>query len=363
MIDNLDSLEAQEATTSRAPYGKLTDGTEIFLYTLKNTAGTEMTVTNYGGIIVSLKTADKDGKFEDIVLGFDSLSSYVKNNPFFGCIVGRYGNRIAKGKFKLDGREYKLATNNNENHLHGGLKGFDKVAWTGDNYTSPDGAVLKLNYVSKDMEEGYPGNLTVEVIYTLTNANELKIDYKATTDKKTIVNLTNHTYFNLTGNTKTNILGHALSLAATKYIPVDKTLIPIGELQPVSGTPFDFTKETVIGARINDNNEQLKIAGGYDHCWVFDNVDNLASAGTLYDSTSGRVVELFTSEPGVQFYSGNFLDGSVTGKFNTVYSKNYGLCLETQHFPDSPNQPSFPTTELKPGDTYKSQTVYKFSVR
>lgn len=358
-----DSVSTPEATTSRSVYGKLADGREVSLYTLTNTAGTTMTVTNYGGIIVSLKTEDKNGKFEDVVLGFDSLGQYEKSNPYFGCIVGRYGNRIAKGKFKLDNQTYNLAVNNAENHLHGGLKGFDKVLWTGDNYTTPDGAVLKLTYTSKDLEEGYPGNLQTEVVYTLTNDNELRIDYKATTDKKTIVNLTNHTYFNLSGNTKTDILGHTVSLAASKFLPVDKGLIPTGELKEVKGTPFDFTTPHVIGARINENDEQLKFAGGYDHCWAFDKLDNLSSVGTVYDSTSGRFMELFTTEPGVQFYTGNFLDGSLTGKFGTVYAKRYGLCLETQHFPDSPNKPSFPSTVLNPGEVYQSQTVYKFSVK
>jgi aldose 1-epimerase len=358
-----DSVTAPKATTSRSSFGKLEDGTEASLYTLKNTSGTEMTVTDYGGTIVSLKTADKDGAFEDIVLGYDSLSGYLKDNPYFGAIVGRYGNRIAKAKFTLDGKSYVLAANNNGNHLHGGIKSFGKVLWAGDNYVTPDGAVLNLTYISKDMEEGYPGNLEVEVTYTLTNANELKIDYKATTDKKTIINLTNHSYFNLSGNTKRDILGHALTLNASKFLPVDKTLIPTGELKEVKGTPFDFTKETVIGKRINDNDQQIQFGGGYDHCWVADNTGNQSPIATVRDSVSGRFMEVFTTEPGVQFYSGNFLTGSITGKFNTVYQKRYGLCLETQHYPDSPNQPSFPTTVLKPGDIYKSQTVYKFSVK
>jgi aldose 1-epimerase len=358
-----DSVSTPEATTSRAVYGNLADGTEISLYTLTNTAGTIVTITNYGGIIVSIKTEDRNGIFEDIVLGFDSLSSYVKNNPFFGCIVGRYGNRIAKGKFKLDGQTYNLAVNNGQNHLHGGVKGFDKVVWAGDNYKTPDGVVVKLTYTSKDMEEGYPGNLQTEVTYTLTNDNELRIDYKATTDKKTVVNLTNHSYFNLSGNTKTDILNHTVSLAASKFLPVDKGLIPTGKLEDVKGTPFDFTSPTVVGERINDKHQQIQYGGGYDHCWVFDSTDKLAPKATVYESTSGRFMEVFTTEPGVQFYSGNFLDGSVTGKFNTVYKKRFGLCLETQHFPDSPNQTSFPSTVLNPGDVYTSQTIYKFSVK
>jgi aldose 1-epimerase len=322
-----------------------------------------MTVTNYGGIIVSLLTEDKDGNFEDVVLGFDSLSQYEKSNPFFGCIVGRYGNRIAKGKFQLDGQTYNLAINNDPNHLHGGLKGFDKVVWTTSDSRGPDGAVLKLSYTSKDMEEGYPGNLATEVTYTLTNDNELKIDYKATTDKKTVVNLTNHSYFNLSGHTKTDILGHELMLAASKFLPVDKTLIPTGQLQDVKGTPFDFTKAMPVGARINDNHPQLQNGLGYDHCWVFDKTNIASTAATVYDSASGRFLEMFTTEPSVQFYSGNFLNGSLTGKYGTVYKKRMGLCLETQHYPDSPNRPSFPTTVLNPGDVYKSQTIYKFSVK
>jgi aldose 1-epimerase len=361
--DGTDSVSTPEGTTMRSIYGRLEDGTEVALYTLTNTLGTTMTVTNYGGIIVSLKTADRTGIFEDIVLGYDSLSSYIKSNPYFGAIIGRYGNRIAKGKFKLDDQTYNLAVNDGENHLHGGIKGFDKIVWTADNYITPDGAVVKLTYTSKDLEEGYPGNLEAEVVYILTNDNELKIDYKATTDKKTIVNLTNHSYFNLTGNTKRDILDHSLTLAASKFLPVDKTLIPTGEMKDVKGTPFDFTSEFVIGERINDNDQQLKLGGGYDHCWVVDNTDNLMPIATVYDSGSGRFMEVYTTEPGVQFYSGNFLNGSITGKFNTKYTKRFGLCLETQHFPDSPNKPSFPSTVLNPGEVYTSQTIYKFSVK
>ena len=279
--ETADSASVPEAQTSRAPYGTLADGTEVSLYTLTNTLGTTATITNYGGIIVSLKTEDRNGIFEDVVLGFDSLSNYVKSNPFFGCIVGRYGNRIAKGKFKLDGQTYTLAVNNGQNHLHGGLKGFDKVVWAGDNYVTPEGSVLKLTYTSKDLEEGYPGNLQAEVIYTLTNNNELKIDYKATTDKKTVVNLTNHSYFNLSGNTKTDILGHQVSLAASKFVPVDKTLIPTGKLADVKGTPFDFTTSTVVGERINDNHQQIQFGGGYDHCWVLDSADISSPKATV----------------------------------------------------------------------------------
>jgi len=356
---------AHGPTVSEAPYGTLPDGTAVTLYTLKNTQGTEMTVTNYGGLITTLKTADKNGTFEDIVLGYDSLQGYLKASPFFGALVGRYGNRIAKGKFTLDGKTYSLAINNGPNALHGGLKGFDKVVWTATPSTTADGASLKLTYLSKDMEEGYPGNLQVEVNYTLTNANELKLDYKATTDKKTVLNLTQHTYFNLSGNTKTDILGHTLTLAASKFIPVDKGLIPTGKLQDVKGTPFDFLAPHKVGERINDDKDlQIKMGGGYDHCWVLDKIGaGLTPFATLYDSASGRFLEGFTTEPGVQFYTGNFLDGSITGKHNTTYAKRYGLCLETEHFPDSPNQPQFPTTVLNPGETYTSQTVFKFSTK
>jgi len=355
---------AQSASVTESPFGTLPDGTAVSLYTFKNTQGTEMKVTNYGGIIVSLKTADKAGVFEDVVLGYDSLAGYIKAPSFFGALVGRYGNRIAKGQFTLDGKKYTLAKNNGENHLHGGLKGFDKVVWAATPSSSAEGASLKLTYLSKDMEEGYPGNLQVEVNYTLTNENELKIDYSATTDKKTVINLTNHSYFNLSGNTKRDILDHVLTISASKFLPVDKGLIPTGELKNVAGTPFDFTSPTVVGDRIDSDDSQIKIGGGYDHCWVFDKPASALELGaTLYDSTSGRFMEMYTTEPGTQFYSGNFLNGTVTGKFNTEYNKRYALCLETQHFPDSPNRPDFPSVVLSPGEVYKTQTTYKFSTK
>ena len=355
---------AQVASISQTTFGTLPDGTTVSLFLLKNSVGTEMKVTNLGGVIVSLKTADKNGQFEDIVLGYDSIDGYIKAPSFFGALVGRYGNRIAKGKFTLDGKTYTLAVNNGVNHLHGGLKGFDKVVWNATPSTSPDGAVLKLNYLSKDMEEGYPGNLDVVVTYTLTNDNALKIEYEATTDKATVVNLTNHTYFNLSGNTKRDILDHVLSVSASHFIPVDETLIPTGEIRSVEGTPFDFRTPTVVGSRINDNDAQLKAGKGYDHCWVFDkDDDSLALGATLYEPVSGRYMEMYTTEPGTQVYTGNFLDGTVTGKFNTVYKQRYAICLETQHFPDSPNQPNFPSVVLKPGDVYQTQTIYKFSVK
>src|SRR6187551_303377 len=350
-------------SVSTSPFGVLPDGKEVTSYTLRNANGTEMSVINYGGIITSLKTADKQGQFADIVLGYDSLSSYLKSSPFFGALIGRYGNRIAKGKFKLDGTSYKLATNNNENHLHGGVKGFDKVYWNIE--VLPDSASLKLTYTSADGEEGYPGNLSTEVVYTLTDADELKIDYKATTDKKTVVNLTQHTYFNLTGDANQDILNHQLQIDAPQLLPVDKTLIPTGELKPVANTPFDFNTSTTVGSRIAQDDEQLKFGKGYDHCWVLNTSDGktLRKVAELYEPTSGRVLEVSTTEPGIQFYSGNFLDGTLIGKGGVAYKHRSGLCLETQHYPDSPNKPSFPSVVLNPGETYSTTTVYTFSTK
>lgn len=352
------------ALVTKTPFGITPEGTHINRYTLRNQHGLEVSVINYGGIITSLFVPDKNGVFEDVVLGFDSLADYQKENPFFGALIGRFGNRIAKGRFTLEGKTYTLATNNNENHLHGGIKGFDKVIWNIDEVASPEGAAIKLTYVSNDMEEGYPGTLTTEVTYTLTHANELKITYKATTDKRTIVNLTQHSYFNLSGNTKRDILGHELTLYANTFLPVDATLIPNGKFQEVTNTPFDFTQPTVVGSHIHAEDQQLKYGLGYDHCWVLNPTsDSLRLAAVLYDRPTGRQMEVFTTEPGIQFYSGNFLDGSLTGKYGVTYQHRTGLCLETQHFPDSPNQKNFPSVELNPGETYQSQTVYKFSVQ
>jgi aldose 1-epimerase len=344
------------------PFGTLPDGHEVKSYTLKNKNGVELKVINYGGIITHLRTPDKNGNFEDIVLGHDSLDGYLKGSPYFGAIVGRYGNRIANGKFKIDGTEYSVAQNNNGQHLHGGVKGFDKVFWDIEPYTSPEGEALKLTYLSKDMEEGYPGNLSVKVDYVLTDANELKITYEATTDKKTVVNLTQHTYFNLTG-AKRDVLDHELMIKSDKLVPVNKVLIPTGKLTDVKGTPFDFNQPVKVGARIDEKDPQLAFGGGYDHCWVLSSTDSLKMAATLYDSASGRFVEVFTTEPGIQFYSGNFLDGKIVGKNGVTYNRRFGLCLETEHFPDSPNQAGFPSTLLAPGETYKTQTTYKFSTK
>lgn len=348
----------------QADFGTMPDGQRVSLYTLTNTQGAIARITNYGAIVTELWMPDKNGTLGDIVLGFDSLEGYLGDSPYFGCIVGRYGNRIGKGRFSLDGKSYTLAVNNGENHLHGGLKGFDKVVWKAEPVTDKDGVGLKLRYLSKDMEEGYPGNLDVTVVYTLTNANELRIDYTATTDKPTVCNLTHHGYFNLAGQGKGDILGHELMLNADRYTPVDDGLITTGEILPVAGTPMDFIKPTKIGSRIDADFEQLRFGGGYDHNWVLNKKGNeMSLAARVYEQTSGRVMEIWTNEPGVQFYAGNFLDGTLTGKGGKVYQYRYGFCLETQHYPDSPNKPNFPSTTLRPGQTYKTTTIHKFSVR
>ncbi len=354
---------APKHSVTTSSFGVLPDGKAVTRYTLRNSNGTEISVLNYGGIITSIKTADKQGQFADIVLGYDSLSSYLKSSPYFGALIGRYGNRIAKGKFSLDGTSYSLALNNEQNHLHGGTKGFDKVFW--NIAVLPDSSSLKLTYSSVDGEEGYPGTLTTNVTYTLTDADELKIDYRATTDTKTVVNLTQHTYFNLTGNAKQEILNHQLLIDAKQFVPIDKTLIPTGELKSVVNTPFDFTTLTTIGDRINQDDEQLKFGIGYDHCWALNKSDGktVRKVAELYEPISGRVVEVSTTEPGLQFYSGNFLDGTLTGKGGVVYKYRSGLCLETQHYPDSPNQKTFPTVVLNPGETYSTSTVYTFSIK
>jgi len=307
---------------------------------------------------------NKNGKFGDVVLGYDTLNDYIGSTPYFGCLVGRYGNRIAKGRFTIGGVEYQLAQNNDSNALHGGRKGFDKAVWQAEKVETSDGPGLKLTYTSKDGEEDYPGTLNCTVTYTLTNKNELKIEYAAETDKPTFVNLTHHSYFNLKDGGASDILGHELMIKASKFTPVDKGLIPTGELKPVAGTPFDFNKPTAIGARVENDDEQLKFGKGYDHNWVLDRQGkDLELVASVYEPTSGRFMEVLTTEPGLQFYCGNFLDGTNIGKGGVAYQHRTGLCLETQHFPDSPNHPDFPTTELKPGEKYTQTTVYRFSAK
>lgn len=332
------------------------DGQEVRLYTLTNKSGAEVKITNYGGIVTSWVTPDKNGNKSSIVLGFDSLNGYLAKPPYFGAIIGRYGNRIAKGSFKIDTATYTLAKNNGDNHLHGGNKGFDKVVWTAVSQTT-NPASLTLHYLSKDGEEGYPGNLKVNVTYTLTEANELNIEYNAETDKTTVVNLTNHSYFNLTGDASNTILNHTLQVNADKYTPVDNGLIPTGELKSVKDTPFDFLQPHKIGERI------AAVQGGYDHNFVLiRKTDQLELIATLADSVSGRKLEIYTEEPGLQFYSGNFLDGTIKTSDGKALNKHAALCLETQHFPDSPNQPAFPSTILKPGEKYHTVTKYKLTV-
>jgi aldose 1-epimerase len=352
-------LAHAQATVTKESFGKTADGQNVDLYTLRNVHGVEAKITNYGGIVTSLKVPDRRGKFDDVVLGFNDLDSYLKGHPYFGALIGRYGNRIAKGRFTLNGVEYKLAVNNGENTLHGGLKGFDKVVWTAQESKAKSGPALTLTYVSKDGEEGYPGNLNVRVVYTLTNNNELRIDYTATTDKDTVTNLTHHSYFNLAGEGNGDILSHQVLINATRFLPTDAGSIPTGELRNVAGTPFDFRKLMAIGARINQDEEQLKLGNGYDHTWII-NGRGMRLAAQAYEPTSGRRMQVWTTEPGMQFYTGNFLDGTLTGKSGKIYPRRSGFCFETQHYPDSPNHPAFPTTTLKKGATYRSTTIYKF---
>lgn len=347
--------------TKRA-FGTTTDGILADLYTLTNANGMQVSITNYGGAVVSLTAPDRNGQFADIVLGHDSVQGYIDASPYFGALIGRYGNRIGKGTFTLNGVKYTLAQNDGSNHLHGGLKGFDKVVWNVKDIQDDQNPGLELSYISPDGEEGYPGMLTVTVTYTLTAENALKIEYTATTDKDTVVNLTNHTYFNLAGDGSGDILGHELTIHADRFTPVDSGLIPTGELRDVAGTPLDFRTPAVIGDRINDAYDQIRFGpGGYDHNWVLNAGETSPTfAAHVYESNSGRVMEAYTTEPAIQFYSGNFLDGNITGKGGHVYHQRTGFCLETQHYPDSPNQPDFPSTVLKPGETYRTITLYAF---
>jgi aldose 1-epimerase len=340
---------------TRENFGDSISGKPIYLYTLKNTNGVVIKITNYGGTITSIIAPDKNGMMGDIVLGFDSLQPYVDGCPYFGSIIGRYGNRINKGKFSLDGKEYELTINNGKNHLHGGKIGFDKVVWESEIIDKDSIDILKLTYYSKDGEEGYPGNLSATVYYSLNNYNELVIEYETETDRTTIVNLTNHSYFNLAG--KGSILDQKLKIAANNYTPVDTNLIPTGEIANVNGTPFDFTIQHTIGERIG------QVPGGYDHNFILTRTSSdIEWCASLEDTTSGRKLDVYSTEPGLQFYSGNFLNSNITGKYGQVYNKYAALCLETQHFPDSPNNPAFPSTVLKPGEKYHTKTIYRFSI-
>ena len=343
---------------TRKSWGRLADGTAVEIYALRN-GKIEAAITTYGGIVVSLQVPDRKGNMDDVVLGYDSLSQYVSNNPYFGAIVGRYANRIAHGSFLLEGKTYSVPKNNGDNSLHGGTRGFDKVVWK----AKPIKDGIELSYVSRDGEQGYPGTLTATVRYTL-NDDGLRIEYSATTNKPTVVNLTNHSYFNLAGQGKGTILQQQLKIHASRFTPVDSTLIPTGELRSVEGTAFDFRTSTPIGERIDADEDQLHKGKGYDHNWILDKSQGqLSEAAELYDPGTGRVLQVLTTEPGLQFYSGNFLDGTIVGKQGRTYEHRSGLCLETQHFPDSPNHPNFPSTELKPGKRYRSVTAFKFSVR
>jgi aldose 1-epimerase len=356
-------VAAKSGSTTKSSWGKTPDGEQVDLYTLTNKNGVEAAITTYGGAVVSLKVPDRQGQVGDVVLGFDSVGGYVDNKSYFGAIIGRYGNRIGHAQFTLDGKTYKLAKNNGENTLHGGIKGFNKAVWAAKEIPAEGGQALELSYLSKDGEEGFPGNLQVRVIYTLTDSNELKVEYFATTDKKTVVNLTNHSYFNLAGPGSGDILGHILTMEADQFTPVDSGLIPTGELRDVSGTPFDFRTPTPIGARIQSDDEQIKLGGGYDHNFVLRRKPGapISLGARVVEPKTGRIMEVWTTEPGVQFYTGNFLDGSAHGKGGIAYTKRSAFCLETQHFPDSPNQPKFPSVVLNPGERYHTTTIYKFS--
>jgi aldose 1-epimerase len=358
------ALAQQPTRVTQAPFGRLPDGTVIDGYTIRNPRGTTMHVMTYGATITALRTADRQGHFDDIVLGFDSVEGYLDDPPYFGAIVGRYANRIAKGRFTLNGHTYQLPINNGPNSLHGGTRGFDKVVWRATPFENDSSAGLVLTHVSPDGDNGYPGRVEVRVTYTLTDSDELIVDYGATTSKATPINLSQHSYFNLSGDGTRDILDHVLELEASHYTPVDSTLIPTGELAPVEGTPFDFRTPTPIGERIEQANQQLQFGRGYDHNFVLDRSGApLSHAARVVEPTTGRMLDIYTDQPGVQFYSGNFLDGTIKGKGGKVYRHRYGFCLETQHYPDSPNHPNFPSTILRPGEKFVSRTVFRFGVQ
>lgn len=360
---SLGAGESSSPSVTPAPFGKTADGVPVEIYTLRNRRGMQAKITNYGGIVTSLTARDRHGRYGDVVLGYDRLEGYLKESPYFGSLIGRYGNRIAKGRFQLEGKAYELAVNNAPNALHGGQKGFDKVVWNVAGARVTDrGPELTLTYLSRDGEEGYPGNLSVQAVYTLTDDDALRLDLTATTDQATVVNLTQHSYFNLRG--RGDVLGHEVRIEADRYTPVDGTLIPTGELRPVDGTPFDFRHATPIGARIGQADEQLTFGKGYDHNWVINGeAGRLRTMAQVYEPETGRVLEVLSTEPGLQFYSGNFLDGRITGKGGQVYAFRNGFCMEPQHFPDSPNKPQFPQVTLKPGETYRNTIAYRFSAR
>src|SRR5256885_5568493 len=364
-IENTASNTQAKSAIEKRSFGKTPEGAAVDLYVLKNKNGVEADVITYGATLVSLQAPDRSGKMADVVLGYKDLDGYVNDKAYLGTTVGRYANRIANGKFTLNGKTYEVPKNNGNNSLHGGLKGFNKKIWTAHETTSANGPAVRFSYLSKDGEEGYPGNLKVDVTYSLSNNNELRIEYSATTDKDTVVNLTNHAYFNLAGEGSGDILGHELTLHADRFTPINEGLIPTGELRAVKGSPFDFTTATAIGARIEQDDEQLKFGKGYDHNWVLNGSRHSTPvlAAEAHDPKSGRVLQVLTTEPGIQFYSGNFLDGSAHGKGGKAYERRSAFCLETQHFPDSPNHPNFPSTELRPGQRFHSVTIYKFSAR
>ena len=356
------SKKMQVLKIDKIQFGETMDGTDVDQFILSNNNGMEVRIITYGGIITSWTAPDKNGDYKDIVLGYNTLAEYEAETPYFGALIGRYGNRIAKGKFSLDDQEYTLAVNNGVNHLHGGLKGFDKVIWDAKTIVSDSTVSLELSYLSKDMEEGYPGNLETKVTYTLNNKDELSVNYEATTDKPTIVNLTQHSYFNLTADFNQDILGHELVINADSFLPVDNTLIPTEEFRDVTGTPFDFKTSKAIGTHIDNENIQLKNGLGYDHCWVLNDQDTgVRFVASAYEPVSGRLLEVFSDEPGIQFYSGNFLDGTLPSKNKGMYQHRTGFCLETQHYPNSPNQENFPSVRLNLGEKYNSKTVFRLS--
>jgi aldose 1-epimerase len=356
------SKKMQVLKIDKIQFGETMDGTGVDQFILSNNNGMEVRIINYGGIITYWTAPDKNGDYKDIVLGYNTLAEYEAETPYFGALIGRYGNRIAKGKFSLGNQEYTLVVNNGVNHLHGGLKGFDKVIWDAKTIVSDSTVSLELSYLSKDMEEGYPGNLETKVTYTLNNKDELSVNYEATTDKPTIVNLTQHSYFNLTADFNQDILGHELVINADSFLPVDNTLIPTGEFRDVTGTPFDFKTSKAIGIHIDNENIQLKNGLGYDHCWVLnDQNTGVRFVASAYEPVSGRLLEVFSDEPGIQFYSGNFLDGTLPSKNKGMYQHRTGFCFETQHYPDSHNQKNFPSVRLNPGEKYNSKTVFRLS--